>query len=317
VRHPSFDRADTAAIVGTLLLLLSCSESASRDAAQVGSPEAGAASAPRARDTGALGTDTERREFELPFFDQKIVVFPGVFEPLEAQSLVLPMMQANPDWFRDKRVLEIGTGSGVIGLYAAKLGARSVVVTDINENAIASAKLNAERLGLADRIDQRLVSGPDLGAFAVIGPDEIFDVIISNPPYSLDLEAASNNAVTDTGDLGFSIVEGLDKHLSADGVAALFYRSLFYHLVMVKYARHLGYAVQHRRPTTNTAWETETLFNSYLARLLAHRRLSPDTFHFDRDQDDLTLRLYPNTVEERDRTDYPAGWMFIRRTPDA
>jgi hypothetical protein len=86
---------------------------------------------------------------------------------------------------------------------------------------------------------------------------------------------------------------------------------------MVKYARHLGYRVHHRRPMIITAWETEALFNSYLARLLAHRRLSPDTFRFDRDQDDLTLLVYPNTQEERDRTDYPPGWMFIRRTPDA
>lgn len=314
--HPSRSlRVSASAILVGLLWLACRAEEPPATSAAGGerAPSAAAPPVPRAEDTGSIGTYPQRTEVDIPFFEEKIVVLPGVFEPLEAQHLVLPLMQANADLFRGKRVLEIGTGSGVVGIYAAKLGASAVVVTDINENAIASAKLNAERLGVASRIDQRLVEGPDTSAFAVIRPDEVFDVIISNPPYSLDLDAASDNAVTDTGDLGFSIVDGLDPHLSPDGVAALFYDSLFYHLVMVKYAEHRGYVVENRRPVIITSWATETLFNSYLARLFAHRGLPPDTFRFDRDEDDLTLLVVPNSEAERLRTDYPPGWMFIRR----
>jgi hypothetical protein len=84
---------------------------------------------------------------------------------------------------------------------------------------------------------------------------------------------------------------------------------------MVKYAEHRGYVVDFRRPTIMTSWATETLFNSYLARLFEHRGLPADTFRFDRDADDLTLLIVPNSEAERSRNDYPPGWMFIRHGP--
>jgi release factor glutamine methyltransferase len=328
MRNSSFDRRAVLTIVFVAVIMIGCAEKESQDRGDADESSSAATpsalsthatpnSGPKAEDTGSIGTSEQRREVEVAFFEKKIIVLPGVFEPEEAQYLVLPLMAANAELFRNKRVLEIGTGSGVVGIYAAKLGASAVVVTDINENAIASAKLNAERLGVASLIDQRLVSGTDTTAYAVIQANEVFDVIISNPPYSLDLDATSNNAVTDQGDLGFSIVDGLKEHLSSDGVAALFYDSFFYHLVMVKYAEHLGYAVESRRPTIMTAWATETLLNSYLARLLEHRGLSPDTFRFDRDKDDLSLLFVTQNEPDQTNKNFPPGWMFIRQKPNS
>jgi hypothetical protein len=126
-----------------------------------------------------------------------------------------------------------------------------------------------------------------MSAYSVIGPDESFDVIISNPPYSLDLDAGGNSAVTDRGDLGFSIIRGLDTHLKPSGAAVLLYGSIFYHEVIAKLARYEGYAVSNESPQTLTPLEVETLFNFYLSRLLRAQGLPADAFYFDRDRDAL------------------------------
>jgi len=41
-------------------------------------------------------------------------------------------------------VLDVGCGSGILGIAAEKLGAEKVVMTDIDENAVKAAKLNSE-----------------------------------------------------------------------------------------------------------------------------------------------------------------------------
>ncbi|HEV3407110.1 MAG TPA: peptide chain release factor N(5)-glutamine methyltransferase [Gaiellaceae bacterium] len=77
----------------------------------------------------------------------------------------------------EPRVLDIGTGSGAIALAIADehLGAR-VTATDSSDEALAVARENVRRTGLAARV--QLVRG-DLFAGAV-GP---FDLVVSNPPY--------------------------------------------------------------------------------------------------------------------------------------
>jgi len=181
--------------------------------------------------------------------------------------------------------MEIGTGSGIISLYAAKLGATQVVSTDINPAAIESIKLNAEKLGFGDIIEPRLVSLDDISAYAVIGEGESFDIVISNPPFALDLDASGNDAVTDTGELGFSIVRGLTQHLNPEGTAILWCNSLFYHATMAKFADYQGYTVRNHLPNGMFPWAAEALFNSYLKRWLASENMPSDAFQFDYSKD--------------------------------
>ena len=136
-------------------------------------------------------------------------------------------------------------------------------------------------IGVADLIETRLVSGNDISAYSVIQPGERFDFILSNPPYYLDLDAARNNASLDRGDLGFSIVRGLENHLAPDGIAILLYAPIFYHNAMVKFARYSGYEVRHHNPIRLDGMEAGILFNSYLARLLEHEGIESDAFRFD------------------------------------
>ena len=77
----------------------------------------------------------------------------------------------------EPRVVDVGTGSGAIALALADEhpGAR-VVAVDRSEDALALARENLERTGLAGRVELRqgdLLAGLE-------GP---FDLVVSNPPY--------------------------------------------------------------------------------------------------------------------------------------
>jgi len=50
----------------------------------------------------------------------------------------------NPPTVRDKSVLDFGSGSGIVGIAAAKAGARSVLSADIDPYAEAAIRLNAD-----------------------------------------------------------------------------------------------------------------------------------------------------------------------------
>jgi predicted nicotinamide N-methyase len=53
-----------------------------------------------------------------------------------------------PQTVKNLRVLDIGTGGGVVALAAAKAGARYVIANDTDANAVAAMALNAEANGL-------------------------------------------------------------------------------------------------------------------------------------------------------------------------
>lgn len=54
-----------------------------------------------------------------------------------------------------KRLVDLGTGSGVLSIGAARAGARSIVALDVEEVAVRAATENASRNGLAERIEAR------------------------------------------------------------------------------------------------------------------------------------------------------------------
>jgi SAM-dependent methyltransferase len=230
--------------------------------------------------------------YKSELLEAEIDVPEGVFWPQEAEGKMLPLMARNPNLFKGKTVLEIGTGTGIISLMAAKQGATKVVSTDISPEAVAAANANAAKLGYADIMEARLVPLDDMSAFSAMNDGETFDVILSNPPYALDLDAPTNTAVVDNGDLGFSIVRGLETRLNDDGIVIMFYGSLFFHEVMVKFARFSGYDVNNHPPIGLYPWEAETLFNHYLRRLLRAEGLEEDAFRFDYMTDQALSRDY-------------------------
>ncbi len=76
-----------------------------------------------------------------------------------------------------KRVADIGTGSGILALAAARAGANSVVAIDVNPAAARNAAENARMNGF----DGRVISlGSNL--LSALAPSPLFDVILSSPP---------------------------------------------------------------------------------------------------------------------------------------
>ena len=52
-------------------------------------------------------------------------------------------------------LLDVGTGSGILAIAAARLGATGIVAVDIDPDAVRVAKENVAHNGLTDRIDVR------------------------------------------------------------------------------------------------------------------------------------------------------------------
>lgn len=77
-------------------------------------------------------------------------------------------------------VVDVGTGTGAIILSIAKEfpGKGIFIGTDVSPEAIALAKENAELCGLTDRVVLEQADGLD-----EFDEPEMFDVIVSNPPY--------------------------------------------------------------------------------------------------------------------------------------
>lgn len=102
----------------------------------------------------------------------EISVPPGVFPPVDADFLgdaVLTETSA------DDRVLDLGTGSGINALLAARK-TTSVVAVDINPAAVDAAECNADRNHLAGRISFAVSDLYD-------SVDGAFDLIVFNPPF--------------------------------------------------------------------------------------------------------------------------------------
>ncbi|MEZ5559113.1 MAG: 50S ribosomal protein L11 methyltransferase [Pseudomonadales bacterium] len=70
----------------------------------------------------------------------------------------------SPDWVRNRSVLDLGSGSGVVAIAAALAGARRVVACDNDPMALqataANAAANGVKLDLSDDLEQAGAAGP-------------------------------------------------------------------------------------------------------------------------------------------------------------
>jgi release factor glutamine methyltransferase len=77
------------------------------------------------------------------------------------------------------RALDLGTGSGCLAIAMAVHAPRARVdATDFSGDALGTARQNAARHQVAERIDFHQGDG-----FAALGREKRFDLIVSNPPY--------------------------------------------------------------------------------------------------------------------------------------
>jgi len=118
-----------------------------------------------------------------------------------------------PGSLAGRRVLEVCTGSGVQALLCAGRGAASVTALELDEEAVAVARLNAELNGVQPPPDFRRSD-----RLAALADDERFDFVLCNTPYAPVLADEEGSATPDAigNSVLFGVLERLPRHLSQD-----------------------------------------------------------------------------------------------------
>ncbi|MGH7134559.1 MAG: peptide chain release factor N(5)-glutamine methyltransferase [Pirellulales bacterium] len=124
-----------------------------------------------------------RREF----YSLSFRVTPDVLIPRpETEFVVMRLLDlaspADGEW----TIADVGTGSGVIAVCAAKwLPNSRLLALDISGKALKVAAANAAEHGIGNRIE---FMESDL--FAAVSPERTFDFVVANPPYVAEHEMA-------------------------------------------------------------------------------------------------------------------------------
>ena len=101
-----------------------------------------------------MPSDTQQTEVQWsgragPF---SLTMSPTVFAPSKTSVVLAEALEVNPG----EVVIDVGCGSGVLSLVAARLDAAKVYGCDVSADAVAAARANALRLGLDDRTEFRV-----------------------------------------------------------------------------------------------------------------------------------------------------------------
>lgn len=147
-----------------------------------------------------------------------LVVLPEVFNPavFRTSGLLARALAAwtPPGSSGEVRALDLGTGSGIGAVFAARRGFRTVAV-DINPHAVRCARINALLHRLEERIDVRQ---GDL--FAPVA-GERFDLVLFNPPFFRGEPASDLDRAWRGTDVLERFAAGLPAALAEGGTALL------------------------------------------------------------------------------------------------
>ncbi len=147
---------------------------------------------------------------DLPISENSLV-----YPPSEDSYLMIEAVSVSAG----EKVLEIGSGSGIVSIHCALEGA-AVTAVDINPEAVSLTERNAGACGLSEGV--KAVQG-DL--FSPVGAEK-FDVIIFNPPYLIsgsgsEVRGEPIEAAWNGGEKGREVIERFLKeageHLSQKG----------------------------------------------------------------------------------------------------
>ena len=168
-----------------------------------------------------------------PFRELDLEVAPGVLIPRPETEVLVEEVLA---WLsaressEDVTVLDVGAGAGAICLSLAQEAVLArVIAIEVAEEAIEVARRNRESAQLNDSVDLRRGS-----LFEPLSDEEVFDVIVSNPPYVAEVDEASLEpevrdweprgalfAGEDGLDVLRQITTGARAHLKRGGLLAL------------------------------------------------------------------------------------------------
>ena len=159
------------------------------------------------------------------FYSRNFTVSSDVLDPrADSETLIDAVLREFQGLEQSVTLLDLGTGSGCLAItLVAELKKASAIAVDLSDKALKVAAINADNLGVKDRIEFR--GGP---WFANV--TETFDIIVSNPPYietaeieSLEPEVRLFEPLTalDGGADGFlcydEILSNITPYLKPDG----------------------------------------------------------------------------------------------------
>ncbi|KAF2853071.1 histone-arginine methyltransferase CARM1 [Plenodomus tracheiphilus IPT5] len=115
-------------------------------------------------------------------------------------------IEKNPEVFKDKVVLDVGCGTGILSLFSARAGAKKVFAVD-NSGIVTRAKEIVAKNGYSDRIEVIQGRVEDFNTQRLIGKEKV-DIIISEwMGYGLLFEGMLD-----------SVLRARDMYLKPDGI---------------------------------------------------------------------------------------------------
>jgi release factor glutamine methyltransferase len=158
-----------------------------------------------------------RRTSTFPIGWTDIQVYPSVFHPkFFGSSMIFGRFIESLD-LSGRRFLDMGTGSGIIGLFASRAGA-DVTSVDINPEAVRCARDNAVSAGME-------ISCMESDLFGALQQRQ-FDVIAWNPPF-FSRSAGNIDEMAFYAGEGHEVIRRFSRdarnHLTSNGVIYLIF----------------------------------------------------------------------------------------------
>ena len=182
----------------------------------------------------------------------------NVYNPAEDSYLLADNLEIK----EGQSVLEIGTGSGIVAMYASRLTDR-ITVTDINFDACELARRNFEDNG---------IEGIEILSGTLFEPVENrkFDVILFNTPY---LPTEDDDVIDDTINYAFDggvngrkvidlFLNEVGNHLNDGGIVQLIQSSLSGNQETLQKLDELGFIAE-IKASEHFFFEDITLINAY------------------------------------------------------
>jgi methylase of polypeptide subunit release factors len=182
---------------------------------------------------GLIGAHEWRRKgVPIPALDARIHPWYGVFSPVRGEYVELVAQAPLPNKVR--LAFDIGAGTGVLSAVLARRGIPRVLATEMDTRALACARANIERLGLAKQVE---VVQADLF------PEGRAPLVVCNPPWLPGKPSSSiEYAIYDPDSRmlrGF--LAGLAQHLEPAGEGWLILSDLAEHLGLRSREQLLGW----------------------------------------------------------------------------
>jgi release factor glutamine methyltransferase len=154
-----------------------------------------------------------RKKRTAEFLGEKIIIHKHVF-PVDSPSSFSSKITAKRIPENAGIVLDVGTGTGVQAIIAAKRGAKKVIAIDIDDNALKNAKENVKLHNLEKDVEVRKSD-----MFKQIRNNEKFDLIISQLPFAdIKYKNKISHFLFDPGfKLHERLLEGARSHLAENG----------------------------------------------------------------------------------------------------